>query len=165
MLSTERRRHDVHVCFGDVNYDVRSAHCRVNNKTYFFSVNTITIFISCNENIQIFTRASHSWKYWCFHYIRWQYLWYSQQKSKYPLCSQIFTLNLNLRPKIGPTYAISMVKCFVVFWGFETSIIYIQQRKTKIFSKQYYENFRKKKWTSGTFWKSASKLPTLQAFT
>ena len=23
---------------------------------------------------------------WCFHYTRWQYLWYSQQKSKYPLC-------------------------------------------------------------------------------
>ena len=48
-------------------------------------MNTIKIFISCNENIQIFTRASHSWKYWCFHYTRWQYLWYSQEKSKYPL--------------------------------------------------------------------------------
>ena len=48
-------------------------------------MNTIKIFISCNENIQIFTRASHSWKYWCFHFTRWQYLWYSQQKNKYPL--------------------------------------------------------------------------------
>ena len=26
MLSTERRRHDVHVLFGDVIYDVRNAH-------------------------------------------------------------------------------------------------------------------------------------------
>ena len=48
-------------------------------------MNTINIFISCKENIQIFTRASHTWKYWCFHYTRWQYLWYSQDKSKYPL--------------------------------------------------------------------------------
>ena len=32
MLSTERRHHDVHVLFGDVGYDVRSKHWRVNNK-------------------------------------------------------------------------------------------------------------------------------------
>ena len=32
MLSTERRRHDVHVLFDDVSYDVRNAHWRVNNK-------------------------------------------------------------------------------------------------------------------------------------
>ena len=56
-------------------------------------MNTIKIFISCNENIQIFTRASHSWKYWCLHYTRWQYLWYSQQKSKYPLCHGQITLS------------------------------------------------------------------------
>ena len=60
--STER--HDVHVLFADVTYDVRNAHWRVNNKikrkNYPFSVNTIKIFISCNENIQMFTRASHS---------------------------------------------------------------------------------------------------------
>ena len=48
-------------------------------------MNTKNIFISCNENIYIFTRASHSWKYWCFHYTRWKYFWYSQQKSRYPL--------------------------------------------------------------------------------
>ena len=62
MLSTERRRHYVHVLFGDVSYDIRNAHWRVNNKKkkkkiYSFSVNTIKFFISCNENIQIFTRA------------------------------------------------------------------------------------------------------------
>ena len=43
MLSTERRRRDVHVLFGDVSYDVRNAHWRVNNKikkenVLFFSV-------------------------------------------------------------------------------------------------------------------------------
>ena len=32
MLRTERRRHDVHVLFGDVSYDVRSVHWHVNNK-------------------------------------------------------------------------------------------------------------------------------------
>ena len=32
MLSTERQRHDVHVLFGDVIYDVRNAHWRVNKK-------------------------------------------------------------------------------------------------------------------------------------
>ena len=32
MLSIERRRHDVHGLFGDVIYDVRKAHWRVNNK-------------------------------------------------------------------------------------------------------------------------------------
>ena len=97
-LSTDHRRHDVHVLCGDVTYNVRNAHWRVNNKikrkfkktktkkNYPFSVANIKIFISCNENIQIFTRASHSWKYWCFHYTRWQYSWYSQQKSKYALC-------------------------------------------------------------------------------
>ena len=89
MLSTERRRHDVHLLFGDIIYDVINAHWRVNNKIkkkiYSFSVDTIKNSISCNENIQIFTRASHSWKYGCFHYTLWQYLWYSQQKSKYPL--------------------------------------------------------------------------------
>ena len=64
MLNTERRRHDVHVLFGDVRYDVRNVQWYVKNKIkkkiYSFSVNTIKLFISCNENIQIFTRASHS---------------------------------------------------------------------------------------------------------
>ena len=54
MLSTERRRHDVRVLFGDVNYDVRNAHWRENNKIKrkftLFLMTTINIFISCNEN-------------------------------------------------------------------------------------------------------------------
>ena len=63
MLSTERRRHDVHVLFGDVSYHVRNAHWRVNIKIkrkFTLSLNTIKNFISCNENIEISTRASHS---------------------------------------------------------------------------------------------------------
>ena len=32
LSTTEHQRHDVHVLFGDVNYDVRNAHWRVNNK-------------------------------------------------------------------------------------------------------------------------------------
>ena len=50
MLSTERRRHDVHVLFGDVIYDVRNAHWRENNeikrKFTLFSVNIIKKFSS-----------------------------------------------------------------------------------------------------------------------
>ena len=61
MLNTERRCHDVHDLFGDVSYDVRNAHWRVHNKIkkenlLFFS-EYHKIFISCNENIQIFPRA------------------------------------------------------------------------------------------------------------
>ena len=66
---------------------------------YSFSVNTLNIFISCNENIQIFTCASHSWNCWCFHYTWWKYLWYSPQKSKYPLYIHIqVQINDDCRP-------------------------------------------------------------------
>ena len=44
MLSIERQRHDVQVLFGDVSYDVRNAHCHVNNKIkrkFTLFVNTI----------------------------------------------------------------------------------------------------------------------------
>ena len=39
MLSTERRRHDVHVLFGDVRYDVRNVQWRVKklNKKKIYS--------------------------------------------------------------------------------------------------------------------------------
>ena len=57
--------------FSDVSYDVRGALWRVNNKI----------------KRKFTLRALHSWKYWCFHYTRWKYLWYSQRKSKYPLCT------------------------------------------------------------------------------
>ena len=74
-------------------------------------------------------------------------------------CSQIFTLKLNLRLKVGLTYAISVVnfleflskKIFFYFpllnlnyWCFTTILWKFQ-----------------KNWTSETSWKSGSKLPTL----
>ena len=96
-LSAESWRHDVHVLFDDVSYDVRSAHWRVNNKIkkiYSSTVIILKFFTSCNENIHIFTRASHSWKYLCFHYTRWKCWWYSQQKSKYPLVILILPIEL-----------------------------------------------------------------------
>ena len=50
------------VRIGYINYDVRSAHLRINNKIkikfYSFSVNAIIIFIWCNENKQIFTQEN-----------------------------------------------------------------------------------------------------------
>ena len=62
MFNTERQRHDVHVLFGDVNYDIRNAHWRVNNKIKrkftLFQWIPSKIFILCNENIQIRTREN-----------------------------------------------------------------------------------------------------------
>ena len=49
---------------------------------YSLAVNTINIVIECNENISIFTSAKHEWKFVCFHYTRWKFLWYSLKKSK-----------------------------------------------------------------------------------
>ena len=72
-------------------------------------MNSIGIFISCNENIQIFTRALHSWKYWCFHYTRWKYLWYSQPKSKYPLFIPIDHLGLH--------QILCKIKLYVELWA------------------------------------------------
>ena len=40
---------------------------------YSFAVNTINIFIQCNENISIFTSAKHEWKFECFHFTRWKF--------------------------------------------------------------------------------------------
>ena len=50
---------------------------------YIFAVNTINIVIECNENISIFTSAKHDWKFECFYYTRWKFLWYSLKKSKF----------------------------------------------------------------------------------
>ena len=70
-------------------------------------------------------------------------------------CSQIFILKLNVWPKIGLTYVISIVKMiFGFFFSFLPNLNYYV-------SQQYCENFRKN-WTSETCWKSDSKLPTLQ---
>ena len=58
MISTEGRRHAVHILFGEVSYGVTSVHWRVNNKRkrkkYSFSVTTINISILSNENIKTF---------------------------------------------------------------------------------------------------------------
>ena len=41
--------------------EARTGVLTIKRKFTSFLVNTIKIFISCNENIQIFTRALHSW--------------------------------------------------------------------------------------------------------
>ena len=50
---------------------------------YSFALNTINIVIEWNENISIFTRAKYEWKFECFHYTRWKFLWYSLKKNKF----------------------------------------------------------------------------------
>ena len=41
--------------------------------------------ISRVENIDIFTRAMHSWKFWCFQHTWWNDYRIHLKKSKYPL--------------------------------------------------------------------------------
>ena len=76
-------------------------------------------------------------------------------------CSQMCTLKLNLLPKVGMTYAISIVK-----WFFEifvlVNIFYFPLLNLNYWCfKTILWKFQKN-WTSKTCWKSASKLPTLQ---
>ena len=73
-------------------------------------------------------------------------------------CSHIYTLKLNLPPKIGLTYAIFIVKWYVfLIYIFYFSLLNLNLN-IDVF-KIYCENFRKK-WTNVTCWKSASKYPT-----
>ena len=58
---------------------------------YSLAVNTINIVIECNENISIFTGAKHEWKFECFHYTRWKFLWYSLKKSKFSFYFIVYT--------------------------------------------------------------------------
>ena len=50
MLSTERQRQDVHVLFGDISYDVRKVHWRVNNKIK----RKFTLMLRTHENTDAF---------------------------------------------------------------------------------------------------------------
>ena len=52
---------------------------------YSFAVNTINIVIS------IFTSAKHEWKFVCFHYTRWNFLWYSLKKNNFSFYFIIYT--------------------------------------------------------------------------
>ena len=76
-------------------------------------------------------------------------------------CSQIFTVKLNLRPKIGLTYAISIVKWFFGVFVYE-NIFYFSLLNLNYWCFTTILWKFQKNWTSGTCWKSASKLPTLQ---
>ena len=44
-----------------------------------------------NENISIFTRAKHEWKFECLHYTRWKLLSYSLKKSKFSFYVIVYT--------------------------------------------------------------------------
>ena len=76
-------------------------------------------------------------------------------------CSQIFTQRLKLRPKVGLTYAISIVKWF--FWILSKKIFFTFLCWIWIIDilQQYCENFRKKsnKWNLLKIW---LQVPTLQ---
>ena len=75
-------------------------------------------------------------------------------------CSQIFTVKLNLRLKIGLTYAISRVRWFFDFLVLE-NIFYFSSLNFNYWCFTTTLWKFQKNWTSGTGWKSASKLPTL----
>ena len=76
-------------------------------------------------------------------------------------CSQIFTVKLNLRPKIGLTYTISIVKWFFGVFVYE-NIFYFSLLNLNYWCFTTILWKFQKNWTNGTCWKSASKLPTLQ---
>ena len=76
-------------------------------------------------------------------------------------CSQIFTLKLNLRLKVGLTYAISLVKWFFGIFVKE-NIFYFPLLNLNYWCFSTILWKFQKNWTSGTIWKSRSKLPTLQ---
>ena len=98
------------------------------------------------------------WKYFVLiDYILWETIWL----FSFCVCSQMCTLKLNLLPKVGMTYAISIVK-----WFFEifvlVNIFYFPLLNLNYWCfKTILWKFQKN-WTSKTCWKSASKLPTLQ---
>ena len=75
--------------------------------------------------------------------------------------SQIYTLKLNLRPKIGLTYAISIVKW--LFGIFVLENIFYFSLNNDLNNWWYITIFWKfqKNWIRRTCWKSASKLSTL----
>ena len=77
------------------------------------------------------------------------------------ICSQIFTVKLNLWPKIGLTYAISIVKWFLEFFVFEYIFYFSLLNLNYWCFTTIFWKFQKNL-TSGTCWKSASKSPTLQ---
>ena len=35
--------------------------------------------------------AKHEWKFECFHYMRWKFLWYSQKKSEFSFYFIVYT--------------------------------------------------------------------------
>ena len=76
-------------------------------------------------------------------------------------CSQISTQNLNLRPKIGLTYAIFIVKGF--FEAFvQEDIFYFSLLNFNYWCFTTMLWKFQKNWTSRTCWNLASKLPALQ---
>ena len=76
-------------------------------------------------------------------------------------CSQIYILKLNLRPNICLTCAISMVKWLFGNFVYE-NIFYFSLLVLNYWCFTTILWKFQKKWISGTCWKSASKLSTLQ---
>ena len=83
--------------------------------------------------------------------------------SVFVSCNQMCTLKLNLRPKIDLTYAVSTVKWFFFIWEFFFFFFFFfffTEFKWLMFHNNTVK-ISEKKWTSGTCWKSPSKLPSL----
>ena len=76
-------------------------------------------------------------------------------------CSHIRTLKLNLSPKIGLIYAISIVKWFFGIFVL-VNIFYFSLLNLNYWCFTTILWKFQKNWTSESCWKSASKLPTLQ---
>ena len=100
-------------------------------------------------------------------YFKWKSLFWQTISYQKPFvfsvsvfCSQIFTLNLNVQPKVGLTYALYSKVIFSNFFlrkYFYFSLLNLNYWCFTTILWKFQKN-----WTSGTCWKSGSKLPTLQ---
>ena len=77
---------------------------KIKRKFTFFSKYQI-YFISWVENIQIFIRAAHSWKYWCFQHTRWNIFGIHLKKVN---ILYLFPIFCNIFIRIG-----SLCKCSI----------------------------------------------------
>ena len=83
-----------------------SVEYKIKRKFTFFRQIPNIYFISCAEDISIFTRAMHSWKILFFPPHSMEYIWYSPQKSKYPLFINSFFMHMfQLHSKVNRGWA------------------------------------------------------------
>ena len=70
-------------------------------------------FHQCNENISIFMSVKHEWKFECFHYTRWKFLWNSLNKFSF-----YFIVNTPMRARFWRHNYITKQNMNIIVWTF-----------------------------------------------